>query len=82
MTLRDYFAGQALNGMVNFGDLPMADAAKTSYDYADALMEERRKRREKWDEVVTMTALSQNMAGIEWECEQDEHNEETEENYG
>jgi len=39
MTLRDYFAGQALIKMCDH--LPLIDAASWSYQYADAMLKER-----------------------------------------
>lgn len=50
LTLRDYFAGQALAGILNFepGSYEVADeiaaaAAKSSYSIADAMLREREK---------------------------------------
>lgn len=48
MTLRDYFAGQALAGIMSnvkedFGDNPHETIAKICYAYADALLEQRTK---------------------------------------
>lgn len=45
-TLRDYFAGQALAGIMSnvkddFGDNPLETIAKICYDYADALIKQR-----------------------------------------
>ena len=45
-TLRDYFAGQALAGIMtnikqDFGENPQGHIAKICYDYADALIKER-----------------------------------------
>ena len=45
-TLRDYFAGQALAGIMtnikqDFGENPLQYIAKICYDYADALIKER-----------------------------------------
>ena len=47
-TLRDYFAGQALAGIMtnikqDFGENPQEHIAKICYDYADALIKEREK---------------------------------------
>lgn len=46
MTLRDYFAGQALVGIVNvFGSLKGAETgtmAEAAYEYADAMLEARK----------------------------------------
>ena len=44
--LRDYFAGQALAGIMtnikqDFGENPQEHIAKICYDYADALLEQR-----------------------------------------
>ena len=44
--LRDYFAGQALAGIMSnvkddFGDNPLETIAKICYDYADALIKQR-----------------------------------------
>ena len=41
MTLRDYFAAQALQGIVNQSDTFWAGAARLAYQYADAMMEAR-----------------------------------------
>jgi hypothetical protein len=41
MTLRDYFAAQALQGIVNQSDTFWAGAAQLAYQYADAMMEAR-----------------------------------------
>ena len=41
MTLRDYFAAQALQGIVNQSDIFWAGAAQLAYQYADAMMEAR-----------------------------------------
>ena len=43
MTLRDYFAGQALAGMLAADDAPYASAAELAYGYADALLRQRAK---------------------------------------
>lgn len=46
MTLRDYFAAKALNGMIASGNrlsLNRIDVAAIAYDYADAMMEARKK---------------------------------------
>ena len=45
-TSRDYFAGQALAGIMtnikqDFGENPQEHIAKICYDYADALIKER-----------------------------------------
>ena len=45
-TLRDYFAGQALAGIMtnikqDFGENPQEYIAKICYNYADALLEQR-----------------------------------------
>lgn len=45
-TLRDYFAGQALAGIMtnikqDFGENPYEYISKICYDYADALLEQR-----------------------------------------
>lgn len=45
-TLRDYFAGQALAGIMtnikqDFGENPHEHIAKICYDYADALLKQR-----------------------------------------
>ena len=45
-TLRDYFASQALAGIMtnikqDFGENPQEYIAKICYDYADALLEQR-----------------------------------------
>ena len=46
-TLRDYFAGQALAGIMtnikqDFGENPQEYIAKICYNYADALIKERK----------------------------------------
>ena len=46
MTIRDYFAGQALAGIMtnikqDFGENPLQYIAKICYAYADALIKER-----------------------------------------
>ena len=48
LNLRDYFAGQALAGIMtnikqDFGENPHEHIAKICYDYADALLEQRTK---------------------------------------
>jgi len=44
MTLRDYFAGQALIGLVHsFPDKTMKFIAETAYTFADIMLEERKK---------------------------------------
>lgn len=43
MSLRDYFAAQALGSLVSRGSFTETVAAKLAYDYADAML----KRREK-----------------------------------
>jgi hypothetical protein len=45
-TLRDYFAGQALAGIMSnvkddFGDNPLENIANICYSYADALIKQR-----------------------------------------
>ncbi len=42
LTLRDYFAGQALAGVVVCGHKP-ADAPARAYEFADAMLAERAK---------------------------------------
>lgn len=45
MTLRDWFAGQALNGMLSESDdYSFEGAAKASYEQADAMLAERSKK--------------------------------------
>ena len=47
MSLRDYYAGQALIGMMNKWDTsPNKNIARACYQVADALVAERRRRRE------------------------------------
>ena len=49
MSLRDWFAGQALAGMLAHGDaahLTYLELASDAYDHADALIEERGKQEE------------------------------------
>ena len=42
MSLRDYFAGQALAGIVARGAWdPRSDAAESAYEYADAMLKAR-----------------------------------------
>jgi len=41
MTLRDYFAAKAMQGIVNNSDAFWAGAAPLAYQYADAMMKER-----------------------------------------
>jgi hypothetical protein len=44
MSLRDYFAGKALTGLVlgnDYGNSSDADIAKGAYEYADAMLEAR-----------------------------------------
>lgn len=44
MSLRDYFAGKALTGLVqynDYGNASDADVAKGAYEYADAMLEAR-----------------------------------------
>ena len=44
MSLRDYFAGQALAGLVahnDYGCISDQDVANGAYDYADAMLEQR-----------------------------------------
>jgi hypothetical protein len=43
MSLRDWFAGQALGGICNDGDVFWEGAARLAYQYADAMLEEREK---------------------------------------
>lgn len=43
MTLRDYFAGQALAGMLAADDSSYERAAGLAYGYADALLKQRAK---------------------------------------
>lgn len=46
MTLRDYFAGQALAALIacaeNHGDLPHSKGALDAYQYADAMIDARK----------------------------------------
>ena len=51
-TLRDYFAGQALAGIMtnitkDFGENPRERIAKICYDYADVMIDMRKKKDEK-----------------------------------
>jgi len=43
MTLRDYFAGQAMQGLVANGNIPVSKnrVAKEAYSYADSMLAER-----------------------------------------
>ncbi len=43
MTLRDYFAGQALAGLASRGLLGPDQRAQEAYDFADAMLAERSK---------------------------------------
>lgn len=44
MTLRDWFAGMAMQGLlVRYGDQSALGCAGLSYEYADAMIEEREK---------------------------------------
>lgn len=43
MTLRDYFAAKALQGITVSYEGPVVDAAMLAYDYADAMLAEREK---------------------------------------
>ena len=45
--LRDWFAGQALSNIPNLLPEYKNSSVKLSYDYADAMMEERERRKEK-----------------------------------
>ena len=46
MSLRDWFAGVALQGLIaNAGALPTDDLSFAAYDYADAMLKERSKLR-------------------------------------
>ena len=42
--LRDYFAGQALNGFISMDDFDLETYARMSYDMADIMMMERERR--------------------------------------
>lgn len=44
MTLRDWFAGQALQGIIILGHYPADEAAQRAYDYANAMVAERNKK--------------------------------------
>lgn len=51
-TLRDYFAGQVLAGIMSnvkddFGDNPLETISKLCYAYADAMLDMRKKKDEK-----------------------------------
>lgn len=41
MTLRDYFAAKAMQGLMDAG-MPMQEIAKEAYDMADAMLEARK----------------------------------------
>ena len=43
LTLRDYFAGLAMQGMVAYGDVGDRATAEAAYIYADAMLAERGK---------------------------------------
>lgn len=43
MSLRDWFAGQAIAGMADFNGYTYADIAKRAYSLADRMLEERTK---------------------------------------
>lgn len=51
MTLRDYFAGQALNGLLAYGGLnyPYEEAVIDSYAYADIMINRKLEREAKND---------------------------------
>lgn len=52
MSLRDWFAGMALQG-INTQELMFAEAARYAYQIADAMLKERDKKRESiLDEIV------------------------------
>jgi hypothetical protein len=42
--LRDFFAGQALNGFISMDDFDLETYARMSYDMADIMMMERERR--------------------------------------
>lgn len=44
MSLRDWFAGQALLALATEADVEVDDAARHAYRYADAMLAEREKR--------------------------------------
>ncbi len=41
--LRDYFAAKAIQGIAVAGALPINDAARIAYEYADAMLEARKR---------------------------------------
>lgn len=43
VSLRDYFAGQALMGIVGIDEYTTENSARISYEYADAMLKERNK---------------------------------------
>lgn len=43
MTLRDYFAGQALTGLIPTKDFTFESGVRSAYLFADAMLEERLK---------------------------------------
>ena len=47
MTLRDYFAAQALVSLATYEEYPPASAAKHAYEYADAMLRAREPREAK-----------------------------------
>jgi len=50
MTLLDYFAGQALNGVIRHGtkvDITFGEYAEGAYSFAEAMLKEREKRNDK-----------------------------------
>jgi hypothetical protein len=50
LTLRDWFAGQALAGFAGLPEdevMGAADTAKAAYNYADAMLAEREKRNDR-----------------------------------
>ena len=48
ISLRDYFAGQALFGLMAMYPLSDKQVANRAYEYADAMMKEREKMCEYW----------------------------------
>ena len=87
MTTRDYFAGQALAGIMadpDYWERGYDGRARNAFAAADAMMAERGKRQAErmkqgfdgpWPSMAEIDAL-------DWEDEVNEHATETEENYG
>lgn len=60
MTLRDYFAGQALAGLLVNGSYYSKDAAEESYSYADAMLAAREPK-----DTTTAQQIALGIGGVE-----------------